>query len=149
MSSNHLVISCNWQVTTKKIKIKTSISPHIPRKFGPKNEIYSQCHEVRQSEQVKFVNHKYDIWNCRSWHKIKNLGRFGLKITMCLIFVKFRFQNKLNMLIINILIGIDDLKPKSQNCVIWPQNWNFLQFSWNLALTTNRTCYINIILASV
>ena len=33
---------------------------------------------------------------------------------MCPIFMKFDTQNKLNMLIINILIGIDDLDPKLQ-----------------------------------
>ena len=50
-SSNHYVTSSSHQVTTKKkIKImaklntfdfKTSISPLIPGKFGPKKEIYS------------------------------------------------------------------------------------------------------------
>ena len=57
-------------LTTMKIKlmakyhifdIKTSINPLIPRKICPKNEIFSQCYEIWQSEQVKFVNHKYDI----------------------------------------------------------------------------------------
>ena len=65
-----------------------------------------------QSEQVKFVNHKYDILNCGFWPEIKNLGRFGLKIAMCPIFMKFGTQNKSIMVIINILIGIDDLDPK-------------------------------------
>ena len=67
-------------------------------------------------------NHKYDIWNCGSPTKIKNLGRFGLKIAMCPIFMKFGTQNKLNMLIINISIGIDELDPKLQICKIWSQN---------------------------
>ena len=40
------------------------------------------------------------------------MGRFGLKIAMCPIFMKFGTQNKSNMLIINIFIGIDDLDPK-------------------------------------
>ena len=62
------------------------------------------------------------------------MGRFGLKIAMCPIFMKFGTQNKSNMLIINILIGIDDLDPKLQICEIWSQNWNVLQFLWNLAL---------------
>ena len=35
------------------------------------------------------------------------LGRFGLKNAMCLIFMKFGTQNKLNILIMNMLIGID------------------------------------------
>ena len=48
--------------------------------------------------------------------------------------MKFGAQNKLNMLIINTLIGIDDLDPKLQICEIWSQNWNVLQFLWNLAL---------------
>ena len=36
--------------------------------------------------------------------------------------MKFGTQNKLNMLIINILIGTDDLDPKLQICKIWSQN---------------------------
>ena len=55
-------------------------------------------------------------------YQIKNLGRFGLKIAMCLIFIKFGTQNKLNMLIINILIGIDNLDPKLQIREIWSQD---------------------------
>ena len=62
------------------------------------------------------------------------MGRFGLKIAMCPIFMKFGTQNKSNMLIINILIGIDDLDPKLQICEISFQNWNVLQFLWNVAL---------------
>ena len=54
--------------------------------------------------------------------KIKNLGRFGLKITMCPIFIKFGTHNKANMLIMNMLIGIDDLEPKLHICEIWSQN---------------------------
>ena len=38
-----------------------SISLLIPGKFGPNQERYSYCYEIRHSEQVKFVNHKYDI----------------------------------------------------------------------------------------
>ena len=53
---------------------------------------------------------------------------------MCPIFIKFDAQNKSNMPIINILNGIDDLDPKLQICEIWSQNWNVLQFLWNLAL---------------
>ena len=105
------------------------------------------------SEQVKFVNH--DAWNCDSWPEIKYLGIFGLKIAMCLIFMKFGTQNKSNMLIMNVLIGINDLDLKLQICEIWSQtemysnfyetwhleqiwsqNWNMLQVSWNLALRT-------------
>ena len=40
---------------------------------------------------------------------------------MCLIFIKFGIQNKSNMLILNILIGIDDLDPKLQICKIGPK----------------------------
>ena len=47
---------------------------------------------------------------------------------MCPIFMKFGTQNKSNMLIMNILFGIDDLDPKLQICEIWSQNWNVLQF---------------------
>ena len=39
------------------------------------------------------------------------MGIFGLKIAMCLIFMKFGSQSKSNMLIMNISIGIDDLDP--------------------------------------
>ena len=37
-------------------------------------------------------------------------------MAMCPIFMKFGTQNKSNMLIINILTGIDDLDPKLQIC---------------------------------
>ena len=50
------------------------------------------------------------------WPKIKNLVRLGLKIAMYIIFIKFGTQNKSNMVIMNILIGIDNLDPKLQ---IW------------------------------
>ena len=49
---------------------------------------------------------------------MKYLGRFGLKIAMCLIFMKFGTQNKSNILIMNVLIGIDDLDRKSEICEI-------------------------------
>ena len=55
--------------------------------------------------------------------EIKNLGRFGLKIAMCSI-----FMNKSNMLIINILTGIDDFDSKLQICEIWSLKNNVLQF---------------------
>ena len=35
--------------------------------------------------------------------------------------MKFGTQNKSNTQIMNILIGIDDLKPKLQICEIWSQ----------------------------
>ena len=59
----------------------------------------------------------------RCWREIKNLGRFGLKIAMCSI-----FMNKSNMLIINILTGIDDFDSKLQICEIWSLKNNALQF---------------------
>ena len=96
--------------------------------------MHNQCYEILQSGQIKVVNHKYNVWNCGSWPEIKNLGRFGLKVASCPIFIKFGFQNKSNMLIVSILIGSDDLDPKLQICEIWSQNWSVLQFSWNLAL---------------
>ena len=71
-----------------------------------------QCYEIWHSEQVKFVNHKYDIWNCVSSSEIKTLGRFGDKIEMCPIFMKFGTKNKLNMLIKNRVLEIDGLDPK-------------------------------------
>ena len=48
--------------------------------------------------------------------------------------MKFGTRNKSNMVIINILIGIDYLDPKLQIFEIWSQNWNVLQFLQNLAL---------------
>ena len=50
------------------------------------------------------------------------LGRFGLKIVMYLIFIKFGTRNKLNMLLMNILIGIDYLDQKLEICETWFQN---------------------------
>ena len=49
---------------------------------------------------------------------------------MCLIFMKFGSQNKSNMLIMNILTGIDDLDLNLQICEIWPktETGNALQF---------------------
>ena len=58
----------------------------------------------------------------KSRSEIKCMGRFGLKIAMSLIFMKSGIQNKSNMLIMNILIGIDDLDPKLQIFDIWSQN---------------------------
>ena len=57
---------------------------------------------------------------------IKYLGRFGLKIAMCLIFMKSGNQNKSNVLIMNMLNGTDDLDRKLEICEIWFQNWNVL-----------------------
>ena len=83
-----------------------------------------------------YVNHKYDIWNCGSWPKIKWLGRFGLKIAMCLIFMKSGNQNKSNMLIMNITIGIDSLNrklkfmksgPKTEMCFNFYEIWHLEQ----------------------
>ena len=62
------------------------------------------------------------------------LDRFGLKIAMCMIFIKFGTQNKLNMhyeWIMNILIGIDYLDRKLEISKIWSQNWHvsiFMKF---------------------
>ena len=52
------------------------------------------------------------------WNLAITAGKFGLKIAMFPIFTNFSTQNKLNMLIINILIGIDDLDPNLQICNI-------------------------------
>ena len=43
---------------------------------------------------------------------MKNLGRFCLKTAMYPISMKFGTQNRLNILIINTLIEIDDLDQK-------------------------------------
>ena len=60
---------------------------------------------------------------------------------MCPIFMKFDTQNKSNMLIINILIGINDFNPKLQICEIWSQKFG----------THNKSnmLIVNIILAYV
>ena len=63
-----------------------------------------------------------------------HLDRFGLKIAMCLIFMKSGNRNKLNMRIMNILVGIDYLDWKLEICEICSQNWNVFQLFWNLAL---------------
>ena len=46
--------------------------------------------------------------------KLKICGRFGFKIAMCPIFMKFCTQNKSNMLIMNIGLETDDLDHKLQ-----------------------------------
>ena len=48
--------------------------------------------------------------------------------------MKFDTQNKLSMLIMNVLIGIDGLDLKLKIYEICSQKWNVLQFFWNLAL---------------
>ena len=58
---------------------------------------------------------------------LESLGRFGLRIAMCLIFMKFDNQNKSNMLIMNILVGINYFYQKLEICEIWSQNGNVLQ----------------------
>ena len=74
------------------------------------------------------------------------MGRFGLEIAMYLIFIKFGTQNKSNMLIMNILIGIDDLDWKLKICF---QSWNVFQFLWNLALRAKSSIQImNIVLGT-
>ena len=60
------------------------------------------------------------------------MDRFGLKIAMRMIFMKFDNQNKLDMLIMNVLIGIDGLDPKLKICKIWSQKWNVLQFFFEI-----------------
>ena len=42
----------------------------------------------------------------------KYLGGFILKIAMCPIFMKLGTQSKSNMVIMNIILGIDGLDPK-------------------------------------
>ena len=53
---------------------------------------------------------------------MKNMGRFGLKIAMCPIFMNIGTQNKSNMLTVNKLIGNDDPDPKLQICEVWSRN---------------------------
>ena len=64
----------------------------------------------------------------------RDLGRFGLKIVIRLILMKFDTQNKLSMQIMNVLIGVDGLDLKLKIYEICSQKWNVLQFFWNLAL---------------
>ena len=75
-----------------------------------------QYYKIWNSEQVKFVSHMYDIWNCGPWTEIKYFATdLVLKIATCPIFMKFDTQNKSNMLIMSILIQIDDVdNPKLQ-----------------------------------
>ena len=71
----------------------------------------------------------------------RDLGRFGLKIAIRLILMKFDTQNKLSMLIMNVLIGVDglDLKLKiykiyeifllkSEMCSNFFEIWHLEQF---------------------
>ena len=94
-------------------------------------KIFSMLWNLALQEQAKFVNHKYDIWNCGSWPEIKSFGRFGLKIAMCLIFMKFGNQSQSNMLIYEYI---------NWNWWPWPKIrslWNLvprLKFLWNLVL---------------
>ena len=61
---------------------------------------------MKLGTERRFVNHKYNFEAADLDSKLY-LGRFGLKNAMCLIFMKFGTQNKLNILIMNMLIGID------------------------------------------
>ena len=67
--------------------------------------------ETWHLEQVESANQKYGIRNCGSWPEIKNLGRVSLKIAVCPIFIKFDIQDKLYMVIMNIILWIDDSDP--------------------------------------
>ena len=53
--------------------------------------------------------------------KLKTWADFVSKLQYPRFLMKFGTQNKLNMLIINILTGIDELDPKLQICEIWSQ----------------------------
>ena len=66
---------------------------------------------------------------------------------MRMIFMKFDNQNKLGMLIMNVLIGIDGLDPKLKICKIWSQKWNVLQFFLKFCTCSNSNMLImNIVL---
>ena len=54
-------------------------------------------------------------------------------------FMKFGTQNKSNMLIINILIGNNDLDPKLQIYVFWSQN--YAPIFIKLGVRANGACY--------
>ena len=98
-------INANFQSSKTSIT-KTSINPSFQEKLVPKIKYIPN--EISQSEQVKFVNYKYDIWNCGPWSEVKTWGRF--KIAMC----PMCTQTKSNLLIMNILIVIDIWRdPKS------------------------------------
>ena len=89
--------------------METSI---IPGKFGPKNEIYSQCYEIGHSEQVKFVNLKYDILKLRIL--TRSLTNLVTKLQCVPTFMKSGTQWKSNMLIMNMVLGTEDPDPKLQ-----------------------------------
>ena len=124
MSSNH-------QVTTKKSKlwpsntfnIKSSISPLIPGKFGPKNEIYFHCYETLYSKQVKFLNLKDDSW------KRQILGRFGLKIGMWFNFipnVNYEYGTW-NWLSWSKIIDLGKIGPNTEICSNFYEIWHSQQ----------------------
>ena len=103
-------------------------------------DIHNTIKIGNQSRSSSLIISIYDIWNGGSWPKTKDLGRFGSKIAMSSISMQLDTQNQFNMLIINILIGIDLLDQKLQICKIWSQKWKVLQFLWNLSFRANRTC---------
>ena len=61
--------------------------------------------------------------------KLKAWADLVSKLQICMIFMKFGTQNKLNMLIMNIVLGIDNLGPKLYRFrQILSQHWNLLRF---------------------
>ena len=70
---------------------------------------------------------------------MKNMGRFGLKIAMCPIFMNIGTQNKSNMLTVNKLIGIDD-PDETEICSDFYEIWHSQQINMLIMI---------IILASV
>ena len=149
----------NYQVTTKKIKItakqhtfdinqstsinhSTSINPLIPRKFGPKNEIYSQCCKFgSQSRSSSLIINIFEIADPDL--KLKTWGDLVSKLQWAWPLWNLALRTNrtyiCNRTHTNIFTGIDDLELKLQICKICSQNWNFFQFLRNLAVTTNRT----------
>ena len=116
MSSNHQYPPSNHQKKQSygqvtDINIKTGINPVIPWKFGPKNEIYSQCYEIWHCHEVKFVNLKYDFWKLQILTQ-KWVDLDLVKLQCVPTFMKFGTSCKSNILIMNMVPGIDDLDPK-------------------------------------
>ena len=83
---------------------------------------------------MKYIPNATKFGNLKLWILTRNekLGQiWSQNCNVCVWLLWNLALRTNNMLIINTLIGIDD---RDSNLQIWSQNWNFLQFLWNLAL---------------
>ena len=78
----------------------------------------------------KFVNHKYDISNCRSW----KLGEIWSQNCNVVAFYEICQSEQIEYANYEYIYWNWLPDHKFEICEIWSQNWNVLQFSWNLAL---------------